>query len=202
MRRGNKRSYWVAIVVLGLLLGAFLAGPAVASGVFTFYFDEYGHSNLAPGVMNQDSYGPGGLQSALSFVYEASLYYQQIGNLTVGDVLLMDPTGEISDVIRFNPAQMIFFYSDIPALEPNPPPADVGLPTANYTNLVSIQEIGLEGNNYADYTPGPGQPGYSPIGVPITYHFVSDGVVPLPPSVILLGSGLLGLVGWRRLKKG
>jgi hypothetical protein len=26
--------------------------------------------------------------------------------------------------------------------------------------------------------------------------------VPLPPTVLLLGSGLLGLVGWRRLKKG
>jgi len=27
-------------------------------------------------------------------------------------------------------------------------------------------------------------------------------VVPLPPTVILLGSGLLGLVGWRRFRKG
>jgi hypothetical protein len=27
------------------------------------------------------------------------------------------------------------------------------------------------------------------------------GVVPLPPTVLLLGSGLLGLVGWRRFKK-
>ncbi len=28
------------------------------------------------------------------------------------------------------------------------------------------------------------------------------GVIPLPPTVFLLGSGLLGLAGWRRLKKG
>jgi hypothetical protein len=27
-------------------------------------------------------------------------------------------------------------------------------------------------------------------------------VVPLPPTVLLLGSGLLGLVGWRRVRKG
>jgi hypothetical protein len=27
-------------------------------------------------------------------------------------------------------------------------------------------------------------------------------VVPLPPSVFLLGSGLLGLAGWRRFRKG
>jgi hypothetical protein len=30
----------------------------------------------------------------------------------------------------------------------------------------------------------------------------ADNIVPLPPSVLLLGSGLLGLVGWRRFRKG
>jgi hypothetical protein len=46
-----------------------------------------------------------------------------------------------------------------------------------------------------------------------TDHFWSDtnpgfegvagpSTVPLPPTVLLLGSGLLGLAGWRRLKKG
>ena len=30
----------------------------------------------------------------------------------------------------------------------------------------------------------------------------SIDVVPLPPTVLLLGSGLLGLVGWRRFRKG
>jgi hypothetical protein len=31
--------------------------------------------------------------------------------------------------------------------------------------------------------------------------FVPPPAVPLPPSVLLLGSGLLGLAGWRRFKK-
>ncbi len=73
---------------------------------------------------------------------------------------------------------------------------------------------------FANFAPGPtlaqgfAYDGQNP--VPITdwwehapgyYSVWFDGVdqannnVPLPPSVLLMGSGLLGLVGWRRLKQ-
>ena len=34
------------------------------------------------------------------------------------------------------------------------------------------------------------------------FEITTTGVVPLPGTLVLLGSGLLGLAGWRRLKKG
>jgi hypothetical protein len=39
----------------------------------------------------------------------------------------------------------------------------------------------------------------SPVGV--AYFRVDPSAVPLPPSAWLLGSGLLGLLGWRRFRK-
>jgi hypothetical protein len=35
-----------------------------------------------------------------------------------------------------------------------------------------------------------------------TNYAFTGSAVPLPPSMLLLGSGLLGLVGWRRFRKG
>jgi hypothetical protein len=39
-------------------------------------------------------------------------------------------------------------------------------------------------------------------GNSVMYGYGDPPLVPLPPSVLLLGSGLLGLVGWRRFRKG
>jgi hypothetical protein len=50
-----------------------------------------------------------------------------------------------------------------------------------------------------------GHPDLSPILDPLSNPDPIGGIygpVPLPPSALFLGSGLLGLVGWRRLKKG
>jgi hypothetical protein len=177
-----------AIVILCLLLGAFLAAPA---GANTLWFDEYGNSSFGPatGYMVIDQ-GPGGLSQVLNY---------DIGFSRVpGDVLIMEGS-VLSDVIRFDPNFWeLMFYSD------NTPPhqpgvlADTGLPTEFYPNPVTIQEVGSEKNNWVFYTPLPGQPGYSDLNPGLTYQFISD--VPVPPSVLLFGGGLLGLLGlgWRR----
>jgi hypothetical protein len=45
-----------------------------------------------------------------------------------------------------------------------------------------------------------GEPG-TPVAIPIPYGDNGGGVVPLPPTILLLGSGILGLAGWKRFKK-
>jgi hypothetical protein len=67
-----------------------------------------------------------------------------------------------------------------------------------------IPETGPEGSNGAFYAPGSADPGFA-LGTdlqPITYNFVSDGLatVPEPGSVLLLGTGIIGILRLRKKK--
>jgi hypothetical protein len=65
---------------------------------------------------------------------------------------------------------------------------------------ITYDEIG-RGTGTVFYGPGWYADGTSTIDV--TYIISMTGnVVPIPPTALLLGSGLLGLLGWRRFRKG
>jgi PEP-CTERM motif-containing protein len=195
-------------LLLALALLGCLCSPALADGVCpSITVDENGNGTLnfttgggcasggifpMTGVLAPDP-GPGGLPSVLT--------YNLLGppSLVAGDVLMTDADcgGCFLDFIRFNPAgtgdpsypASLLFYSDnisgADSLGDTPSP-----PGAFYPNVVSIPEVGPEGNNGAFYTPTAGQPGFVS-GFNVSYHFISD--TPEPGTLGLLGIGLLGL---------
>ena len=114
-----------------------------------------------------------------------------------GDVLLTDPAGNLSDVLRFDGNSHVYFFSEV---EPGQAQlADVGLPTVFLTPNVTVGESGTEGIfTYAYYTPGATDPGYKPAAPGMQYYIISD--VPEPGSMLLagLGGGLLLFLKSRR----
>jgi hypothetical protein len=181
--------------------------------------DEYGvgiyinpiESRLLNGVLKADP-GPGGLPSVMT--YDLTQVY--FPALAAGDVKMLDD-GVLLDVIRFNlagtggdpayPASLLFYSDNVPIADA---PADTPTaPTEFYTNVVSINEIGEEGFSFAFYHPdegptptAPWQPGDMSNAISITYEFISDGntQIPEPCTMLLLGSGLIGLAGYGRKK--
>src|SRR5689334_3307436 len=101
---------------LGALLGASLlasfsasAAPFPLTANVDIIVDENGNGVLVnmdrfystlDSVTQSDVVGPGGLNSVLTF----SLLSPP--GLTAGDVLLQEPGGRVSDVLRFNPTEL------------------------------------------------------------------------------------------------
>ncbi len=186
---------------VSLLFAVALSGNTLLAQpiIPTFSFHENGQGQLElpipvvipfPGALTSDP-GPGGLMSALAFTA-----HPQVNPFPVGDVVLLDASGHVSDILRFNPAtrsdsgltQLIFFYSN----DHGGLLADTGLPSLMYGNTVSIQE---SQSGPTIYTPIAGQPGFSsdtPLGD--TFHIFST---PDTGSTLLMfgaGVGFLALV--------
>jgi hypothetical protein len=206
----DLRKIFTLLFVLGAVIA--LVAPASAQSIITAVVDEFGNSavyfdsvfvgSLPPAFFAPDP-GPGGLSSVLTYPIPVTV--------VPGDVLLTDADfgGLRLDVVRFNTdaatgTSTLLFYSD--NLDGFDAPADTSSPpSAFYTNLVSIPEIGTEAFNYSLYSPGPNDPGFVSVadaGVDFTptYMFVSDGSVnvPEPSTILLLSAGLAGIVLLRR----
>lgn len=142
--------------------------------------------------------GPGGLASAFT--------YAGLGNppsLVAGDLILLDPgTLTTSDIIRFNArgaggnpnydASLVFYSIVDPTVNA---PADTGLPSALYTNAVTMFETTLaSGVVGIVYTPTDGQPGFV-ARFNVTYTLISE--VPEPATAPLCVAGLVVLSVWK-----
>ena len=163
----------------------------------TFSFHENGQGQLElpngvvipfPGALTTDS-GPGGLASALTFTAHPLL-----NPFPEGDVMLLDASGHVSDILRFNPAttsssgltQLIFFYSN----DHGGLLADTGLPSLMYDNRVTIQE---SQSGPTIYTPTAGQPGFS-TDSPLGNSFLIFSTPDTGSTLFMLGAATAGLV--------
>jgi hypothetical protein len=184
----------LVILVFGSVISGTVANAVLLPVTSIITIDERGVGTYPDGTpipwrIGLDP-GPGGLPNALIYLPQLSF--------VEGDVLLKEsPDGDVSDVIRFNPDGQIVFYSDSEPGEDDQDLADTGFPTANYTNLISVFELGTEGNSWADYKPDPGMPGYSPNLPDLMYHIVSD--IPEPSTFVLVCLAGISLVfyGWQ-----
>ena len=151
-----------------------------------------GFSGVLPCAVTADP-GPGGLPNAVT--------YDLLNppGLTAGDLIILEPGGGISDIIRFNPSQIgagggagtLVFYSDnVDGIEDL---ADTGFPGSLYANNFTVFEVGPEnGTNGFLYTPVAGQPGFvTGAGGPVTYDIISDTPEPASLGLMLAGAGVL-----------
>ena len=193
--------------ILAAMVCLLLAVPSARGQGFTLQVTERTNDVLNlfngaphPGFLQLDP-GPGGLPNALTFTTPVGL--------VAGDLVLQEPGGGISDLIRWNANNAtLVFYSDIETSDLPPfDSADIGLPTAFYPNVCSVTETGLFGQPYSEtgpngyvYVPLPGQPGYDPSnpGNQPTYTIIS---VPEPGTVALVGLSLVGVLAVIRRKK-
>src|SRR5437762_5791813 len=99
----------ISRIVLALLFALAASATTVrAVSVPTFSFHENGNGQLElpplfgggviplPGTLTSDP-GPGGLMSALAFTA-----HPRVAPFPEGDVVVMDASGHVSDILRFN----------------------------------------------------------------------------------------------------
>ena len=187
------KKYIKAILAVGFT-AAIAATTAFSQPIISV--DEFGNGTIGGSPLTWQT------NVVESFSGMATLSYNLpfLGNR--GDVVLMEPaSGVVSDLIRFDGAGHLFFFSDASPGDPADSLADVGLPGFNAAApALFFNETGPEAgpNGLWGYTPTVG--GNDPGGTtaPVIYDFISDvpepGVLPL----MACGLGILGFVQRRR----
>ena len=196
-----------SIGILATSAFAQLTGQAGAVPLVTV--DEFGNG----------TYNGTPLQSAMRtdpFSGITTLAYFLPFSPAFGDVLLLEPfppainTNTISDILRFENGGtnqgFLYFFSDASTNDPADAPADVQQLPQILTQfpIVTLGEVGPEGNNGATYVAAAGGPGSNLLtGGQVQYNIISDGIIPEPGSILLgtFGGALLLLSNRRRRHK-
>ena len=172
----------LTLVAAGVMLGV----APLAHAFFTLDFDENGNGSVSvnggafvpsPGFLLDDP-SQAGVQLVLIYT---------LPELVVeGDLSVFEPTGGLSDVVRFTDANgglsgagnLLIYYSD--NTDGGTDLADTGFPAnLNTGNTGSVDETGPEGNNGFQFVAGAN-----------IYNGISD-TVPEPGTLLLLGIGLV-----------
>jgi hypothetical protein len=190
----------IVLAVLFALAASANTLRAVPPSLPTFSFHENGNGQLElplifgggviplTGTLMSDT-GPGGLTSALAFTA-----HPQVNPFPFGDVVLLDASGHVSDILRFDTAtgsaapftQLIFFYSN----DHGGLLADTGLPSLMYDNPVTIQE---NPSGPTIYTPMAGQPGFS-TDSPLGNSFRIFSTPDTGSTLLMLGAAVAALL--------